>query len=141
MIVFDAEQDLVPAEHRLTHERLASIADAVARRVPNQPQGTIGLSFVDDAEIQRLNRVYRNKDAVTDVLSFASDFGEQTGYLGDVIVSYAQAVRQAADEDVELEITDLVVHGVLHVLGYDHEVAADAAEMFPLQDAIVADVL
>lgn len=141
MIVFDVEQDLVPVEHQLTHSRLASLAGAVVRRVPLEPRGTIGLSFVDDQEIQRLNRVYRDKDKVTDVLSFASDFAEQTGYLGDVIISYAQAVRQAADGDIELEITDLVVHGVLHVLGYDHEEAAEAAVMFPLQDAVVADVL
>lgn len=141
MIVFDIEQDLVPAEHQLSDERLVSVAEAVGRRVPSQPHGTLGLSFVDDAEIQRLNRVYRDKDKVTDVLSFASDFGEQTGYLGDIIISYDQAVRQAADGDIELEITDLIVHGVLHVLGYDHEVPEDAAVMFPLQDSIVAEVL
>lgn len=139
MITFDVEQGVVPAEYQLSPDRLAAIADAVAAREGSE-RGMIGVSFVDDGEIQRLNRLYRGKDAVTDVLSFASDFAEQTGNLGDVIIDFAQAVRQA-DGDVELEITDLLVHGILHVLGYDHEIAADADEMFPLQDAIVAQVL
>ncbi|MCR4311768.1 MAG: rRNA maturation RNase YbeY [Candidatus Uhrbacteria bacterium] len=140
MITFDVEQDLVPAEHRLTDVRLASIAHEVASRVSGADRGTIGVSFVHDDEIQRLNRLYRQKDKVTDVLSFAGDFVDQTGHLGDVIIDFDQAVRQA-DGDIELELTDLLVHGVLHVLGYDHEVPTDAAEMFPLQDAIVARVL
>ena len=140
MITFDVEQDLVPEEHRYAPERLARLAQAVAAHVPNAPRGNVGVSFVDDHEIQRLNRVYRQKDKVTDVLSFASDFAEQTGHLGDVIISYAQAVRQA-DGDIELELTDLLAHGVLHILGYDHEEPQDAAVMFPLQDAIVADIL
>lgn len=141
MITFDLEHDLVPSEHRVSAERLAAIANAVAARVSHANRGTIGVSFVDDGEIRRLNRLYRGKDAVTDVLSFAADFGEQTGQLGDVVIAYDQAVRQAQDGDVELEIADLLVHGILHVLGYDHEVPEDAAVMFPIQDAIVAEIL
>ena len=104
-------------------------------------EGTIGVSFVDDNEIRRLNRLYRQKDAVTDVLSFASDFAEQTRYLGDVVVSFDQAIRQSEAEDIELELVDLIVHGMLHILGYDHEKPDDAAVMFPLQDSLVANVL
>lgn len=139
MITFDIEQDLVPEPFRLSDARLEAIAHAVSQR-EGTDRGTIGVSFVDDPEIQRLNRLYRHKDKVTDVLSFASDFVEQTGHLGDVIIDIAQAERQA-DGDVELELTDLLVHGILHVLGYDHEEPTDAERMFPLQDAIVADVL
>ncbi len=140
MITFDVEHGLVSPEHRLAPARMASIGNAITARVANAARGTIGVSFVDDGEIQRLNRLYRGRDDVTDVLSFASDFGAQTGQLGDVVIDYAQAIRQA-DGDVELEIIDLLVHGVLHVLGYDHELPEDAAIMFPLQDAIVAEVL
>ena len=139
MITFEIEQDLVPKSSRLSGERLAAIAHAVSMR-EGADCGTIGVSFVDDTEIQRLNRLYRNKDKVTDVLSFASDYVEQTGHLGDVIIDFAQAERQA-EGDIELELTDLLVHGILHVLGYDHEEPTDAERMFPLQDAIVADVL
>lgn len=139
MITFDVEQGTVPSEYQLSPSRLAAIANAVGTREGTE-RGMIGVSFVDDGEIQRLNRLYRGKDSITDVLSFASDFAEQTGNLGDVIIDFNQALRQA-DGDVELEITDLLVHGVLHVLGYDHEIATDADKMFPLQDSIVADVL
>lgn len=140
MITLDVTDDLVPAGEALPELKYQRIADAVSAKFPDV-SGVIGVSYVTDGEIQRLNRMYRGKDAVTDVLSFASDYVEHTGTLGDVIISYAQAVRQAENDDVELELVDLIVHGILHVLGHDHEEPADAARMFPLQDSLVASVL
>lgn len=140
MISLDLEESAVPETSRLPQNRYEKIISAFADQFPDI-QGTIGLSYVDDAEIRRLNRLYREKDAVTDVLSFASDFAEQTGALGDVVISFDQAVRQAENGDIELELVDLIVHGMLHVLGFDHEVAEDAARMFPIQDALVAKTL
>lgn len=140
MITLDVTDDLVPAGEALPELKYQQIADAVSAKFPDV-SGVIGVSYVTDGEIQRLNRMYRGKDAVTDVLSFASDYVEHTGTLGDVIISYAQAVRQAENDDVELELVDLIVHGILHVLGHDHEEPADAARMFPLQDSLVASVL
>lgn len=137
MITLNVDDELVPAEARLGN-RYATIAAAVHAALPNAPDGEIAVTYVPDDEIRRLNRMYRQKDAVTDVLSFASGFPEQSHELGDVIVSYDQAVRQAEAGDVELECVDLVVHGILHVLGYDHERPEDADAMFPLQDRIVA---
>jgi probable rRNA maturation factor len=58
-----------------------------------------------------------------------------------VLISYPQAERQAEDGDIELELADLLVHGILHLMGHDHERAEDADKMFPLQDAIVAEIL
>jgi probable rRNA maturation factor len=141
MITFDAEQDAVPKGHQFSSARLKKIAGELDVALGEKVTGVVSLSFVDDAEIRRLNRMYRKKDKVTDVLSFGSPDGDRSGYLGDVIISYPQAVRQAEDGDLELELTDLLVHGILHVLGYDHEEAGDADEMFPLQDKIVAGVL
>lgn len=138
MLTLEVHDALVPDAAKLRPERYARLVDAVNRLVPEVPDGVIAVSYVDDAEIQRLNRMYRGKDAVTDVLSFASGF--PGGELGDVIISFPQAERQA-EGDVELECTDLVAHGILHVLGYDHEQAHDADIMFPLQDAIVAEAL
>lgn len=140
MITLDVTDDLVPVGEALPELKYQQIADAVSAKFPDV-SGVIGVSYVTDSEIQRLNRMYRGKDAVTDVLSFASDYVEHTGTLGDVIISYAQAVRQAENDDVELELVDLIVHGILHVLGHDHEEPADAARMFPLQDSLVASVL
>lgn len=98
---------------------------------------------MSDAAIRRLNRDYRGKDAPTDVLSFSmaeGEFGDVNpgGVLGDVIISVETAARQAAERDAELggvgydtdlELAFLLAHGVLHLLGYDHEDEAEAREM------------
>jgi probable rRNA maturation factor len=104
--------------------------------------------FTDDAQIRELNRVYRGVDAVTDVLAFgeAAEAGnfvtppEAVDYLGDVVVSYPRAVEQAAayDHPAEEELAVLVVHGVLHLLGYDHEALNDGAEMWRVQSNALA---
>jgi len=143
MITLAVDDDLVPVDARLGAERYLAIAAAVNAALPSLMDGVINVAYITDEEIQRLNRMYRSKDAVTDVLSFASGMPEQSGEIGDVLISFAQATRQAetAGGDLELECADLVVHGVLHCLGYDHIDPADAEEMFPLQDAIVAQIL
>lgn len=85
----------------------------------------VSVSIVGDEEITKLNNKYRKEDCKTDVLSF--DINEQqedgTYYLGDVVVNKEQAQRQCKEygNSVEQEISDLVGHGVLHLLGIDHE--------------------
>ncbi len=91
------------------------------------------LRFVSDREMQRLNRTYRARDRPTDVLSFPGDLEDaaqegtavvpQEGHLGDVVVSVPTAARQARSRghDASREIRLLVLHGVLHCLGHDHE--------------------
>jgi len=82
--------------------------------------------FTDSAHLRRLNRRYRGKDTVTDVISFAMTEGADSRYnaneLGDVFISLPRARRQAREYRVpaEEEIRRLAVHGVLHLLGYDH---------------------
>jgi probable rRNA maturation factor len=148
MISLEVSDNLVPASARLGAERYLAIAAAVNAAMPNLIDGVININYIADEEIQRLNRMYRGVDKVTDVLSFASGIPEQSGEVGDVLISYDQAARQAVAAsgaidggDVELECADLVVHGILHCLGYDHELPEDAEEMFPLQDSIVARIL
>lgn len=140
MILFDISDDIVPSDQRLLPKTYDAIANSLRTRFP-EVGGVIGVSYVSDDEIRRLNRVYRKRDAITDVLSFASDFSVQTGMLGDIVIAFDQAVRQSEGGDIELELTDLLVHGTLHILGYDHEDPSDAAIMFPLQDSLVASVL
>lgn len=139
MIKLDINQELVPATYRFSKADILRFESALAG-IPNVVPGTIAIEFVDDNRIQTLNRMYRKKDKVTDVLSFTYDT-EPGSHLGDVVVSYPQAERQAEEGDMRLEISDLVVHGVLHVIGYDHEEAKDAAVMFPLQDSLVAKLV
>jgi probable rRNA maturation factor len=115
----------------------------------------LSLALVSDARIRELNRDYRGKDAPTDVLSFSLLEGEGTlppgvpRALGDVIVSVEAAARQAADRDSELggvgyalmdELCFLIAHGVLHLLGHDHETPEEAAEMEARELALLADL-
>ncbi|GAC1354893.1 MAG: rRNA maturation RNase YbeY [Vulcanimicrobiaceae bacterium] len=105
-----------------------------------EKQSTLSISFVDDAQIRILNRLHRGKDKATDVLSFplAADDQGTTGQtqgverlLGDVVISVETARRQAADYDatLESEIERLLIHGVLHVMGHDHEVEDERRRM------------
>ena len=115
-------------------------AFAVARRARS---GELTVVITDDDEVQALNRDYRGVDASTDVLAFGEvdDEGvfvtapDTLPYLGDVVISYPRAVEQAADyaHPVGDELCILVVHGVLHLLGYDHEIPEDAERMWPVQ--------
>lgn len=113
----------------------------------SQP-GDVTLVITDDSGIQTLNREYRDLDAPTDVLAFSAreEAGafvvapEAGSYWGDVIVSYPRAVAQAAERGhpVEHELDLLVVHGLLHLLGYDHATPEDKSLMWARQDALLA---
>jgi len=78
------------------------------------------VAIVSDARIRALNRQFRKKDTATDVLSFPS---EDRGYLGDVVIASGVAARQAreAGHPLRTEVRVLALHGLLHLLGYDHE--------------------
>lgn len=139
MITFDVSQDLLPKKWRFSRQFFLKAAKAFADALPSA-EGELHLHIVNESEIRRLNRMHRGKDKVTDVLSFPSGDLPIFGELGDVLICFEQAERQA-EGDIPLELCDLLVHGTLHVLGYDHEVPADAEVMFPLQDKIVGDIL
>lgn len=94
----------------------------------------VSVSFVSNKEIRNLNKIYRNKDSVTDVLSFPltsdgkCDTNPETGFvlLGDVVISLETAFKQANiyGHSLEREVGFLTVHSMLHLLGYDHETSA-----------------
>ena len=104
--------------------------------------GDLTLVLTSDEEIRALNRDFLGNDAPTDVLSFpAGETDPDTGrhYLGDVVISLPRATEQAAarGHTVEAEAQLLAVHGVLHLLGYDHAEAADKIRMWAVQAAIL----
>jgi probable rRNA maturation factor len=110
---------------------------------------TLNVHFVDDDEIRALNAEHRGKDTHTDVLSFplhdpnGMRFVLPPGVpanLGDVVVSLPRAEEQAHDfgHSVERELAYLVAHGVLHLLGHDHEVESDRRRMRQLEEAALA---
>lgn len=98
----------------------------------------VSIAFVDDEAMTDLNKKFRRKSKTTDVLTFPADdsYNEPSATgrpLGDIVISVDQARRQAADEKHSLatEVRYLVLHGLLHSLGYDHE--TDAGEMNKLE--------
>lgn len=102
---------------------LESAAESVLRM--EETVGSLTVVITGNKEIRNLNSSYRQVDAATDVLSFpAQETDPETGmpYLGDIIISYPYAKAQAAVEkhSIQNELSLLVVHGMLHLLGYDH---------------------
>jgi len=123
-------------------------ADAVwlLRRL-DLPDGELSIVLCDDAFIRPLNMDYRGKDAATDVLSFAMQEGEdlleEDPVLGDLVISVETAGRQAAEQghDLGAELRVLLVHGLLHLLGYDHEVdEVEAAEMRAAEEKLLGEL-
>ena len=105
----------------------------------------VTIAFIDDDAMTELNQKFRKKSKTTDVLTFPADdsYNEPSATgrpLGDIVISVDQARRQAADEKHSLatEIRYLVLHGVLHALGYDHE--TDKGEMNALEQDVRAGV-
>ncbi len=104
--------------------------------------GDITIVLTDDAQLQQLNRDYLRIDAPTDVLSFpASETDPETGvrYLGDILLSIPRAESQAraAGHPLDAEVQLLVVHGVLHLLGYDHAHTEEKSKMWKAQGEIL----
>jgi probable rRNA maturation factor len=107
----------------------------------------ISIRFTDDEGIRELNRDYRKKDSPTDVLSFPMREGEFAGLnpdlLGDVAISLDTAKRQAEErgENLEEEIRFLLVHGILHLLGFDHEGSASKARVMKAKEREILNLL
>lgn len=125
---------------QLDEKKLYDIADTVLRDFYEDDLPEFSLIFVEPEEIQKMNKTYRGVDAVTDVLSFESD-GEidpETGteYLGDILICARQAEQQAqlSGHAFENEVALLEIHGLLHLLGYDHMNDEDRKEMWDLQN-------
>src|SRR3990172_3661093 len=114
-------------EEYVAPEELERVARA-ALEAEGLPAAELGILITDDATIHDLNRRYADEDKATDVLSFSLREGEEfvspddTERLGEVIISLDTAKRQAeeAGRALEAEVAHLLVHGILHLLGYDH---------------------
>ena len=100
--------------------RAPGLAAWLSSVAPARARGAMTVAIVSDARVRALNRRFRRKDKATDVLSFPS---EERGYLGDVVISSGVAARQAraAGHSLATELRVLALHGLLHLLGYDHE--------------------
>ena len=136
-----------PFAGSLSEERLAAIARRVLE-AEGAPACELSIAVTDDETVRSLNREYAGEDAVTDVLSFSQREGEEfvappegAPPLGDVVIAYPQATRQAAERGraATEEVTRLLVHGVLHLLGYDHAAPEEARRMGEREEALAKD--
>lgn len=110
-------------------ETLASQCHAAAVKIEPDLEGEIALMLCDDATIQGLNAKFRHKDKATNVLSFPS--GDEQGFLGDIALARETCMREAAAGSATLRdhAAHLIIHGMLHLIGYDHETDEEAEVM------------
>jgi probable rRNA maturation factor len=144
--------DMIDETDLLTEEQLEMVETllqhaAEAERVAQDAE--LSVTFVDNEKIKEINRVYRSKDQVTDVISFAmEEQGEgevsivgvdMPPVLGDIIISVPRASEQAEEygHSFTRELGFLAVHGLLHLLGYDHMTEEDEKKMFGKQKEIL----
>lgn len=112
----------------------ASCYDAAAQSEPALRKASAALLLTDDATVQSLNARFRGKDAPTNVLAFPAgqdDVGTQAGFLGDIALARETCLREAEEKGISAadHAAHLIVHGVLHLIGYDHQNDEDAAQM------------
>jgi probable rRNA maturation factor len=132
----------------VNRRKLAALARKALRTERVEAPAELSVLLADDPTVRALNRDYRSTDAPTDVLSFAQSEGESFAsppgavrHVGDVIISMDTAARQARQHRLELqdEVSHLLVHGILHLLGYDHEQPDEAQVMRAREDAILGE--
>ena len=125
---------------RLSGPDVSGLGPWLSRAAPSGTCGRVTIALVTDAVMRRLNRQYRGADKATDVLSFPADASPNTRkgqrFLGDLAIARGVAARQARAQghSARVEIRVLALHGLLHLLGYDHEV--DAGEMAHLEERL-----
>jgi probable rRNA maturation factor len=129
---------------RVPSRPLTAFAKRLATLAPKTEANELSIVLAGDATVRGLNRRFRGKDATTDVLSFPCQdalLPDGTRPLGEIVISVAQAARQAGASKHSLarELRVLVIHGYLHLLGYDHEV--DDGTMMRLQSRLVRALL
>ena len=122
----------------LSYEFFTLVAESVFNELDmSSNEYEISLLITDDETIRKYYKEYRNKDRATDVLSFPM---EDDIILGDVAISFETAKRQSEEAEINIdrEVAFLFIHGLLHLLGYDHETSQeDEEEMFALQEKIL----
>lgn len=126
----------------LNNEKITAIFQTIWEKIPLTQKGTLNIVFVRDEEIQQLNKTYREKDAVTDVLSFHyfEDFSKlkSQDIAGELIFCESKILTQWVEYGLgsEKEFYKLLIHSILHILWYDHESDEDYEVMQPIEEDI-----
>jgi probable rRNA maturation factor len=144
-------------DEELQPDELAELAGFVVEHAANAEVSELSISFVNIAAITELNAEYRDQPQPTDVLSFECDFGEggaggvdgeegqwpqdgdQPRLLGDIVICPEVAREHAVRDDVTFteELWILIIHGILHLFGYNHEDGVKASEMEDMEDRLI----
>lgn len=136
MITCELNQTRLKGGQRLPKKRLQEVLAACTQVLHVKKEVPLSIGFISKKQIRALNKAWRQKDCVTDVLSF--ELNEEF-LKGEVLLNYEQAKRQALalKHSTRDEVCFLIVHGVLHLFGHDHEKKQDAQRMFVLQTEIL----
>ena len=135
------DQDWVA--ERSEPELLTIIETALGAAASHARAGRVDLLLTSDAEMQVLNRTWRDRDKPTDVLSFPSDDDAfETGFLGDIALGYGVMTADATSmsKSFNAHFSHLLIHGYLHLLGFDHQEPGEAEEMETLETKILAEL-
>jgi probable rRNA maturation factor len=129
----------------LEPNRIKFAASQAMQMAGAPPDSELTIVLTDDEELHRLNQQFLEIDAATDVLSFPADFIDPDShhpYLGDILVSVERAHQQAElqGHSARQELLLLIVHGILHLLGYDHAEEVERERMWSLQDQILSQL-
>ncbi|MFW5972109.1 MAG: rRNA maturation RNase YbeY [Bacillota bacterium] len=135
-IEINNQQELIDVDQEL-YDFFQLLADRTAS-IEGYNKGEISFALVDNSTIRELNKKYRDKDTATDVLSFRMD----EDIWGDIIISTERTISQADEygHSVKRELGYLVVHGILHLLGYDHKTVGEKKEMRKKEERVLNEI-
>ncbi len=134
-----------PFQEKISEQVLCIAAETALQISGINDSPSLSIRITDDAEMQDLNLRFRSINKTTDVLSFGGEFTDpdlESRYLGDVVISYPRAEDQANNRGhtTAEELQLLVIHGVLHLLGYDHGMDIEKKKMWSLQGKILEKI-
>lgn len=143
----------VEPHYALKRKKLRAFIEMALAKLKIKGKTQLSLSIIGNRKMRALNKKYRDVDATTNVLSFSQNenikeelksLKKEKQYLdlGDIVISYPKALEEAAAENVLVEdrVNFLVLHGLLHLLGYDHEKPTESAAMETLEDQILSSI-
>lgn len=137
IIIADRAWSKVPRLHALARAAARQALDHASASEPCE----VAIRFASDAEVAELNKRWRGKNRATNVLSFPTPIQSRpTGQLGDIVLAFGVVAAEARDQgkSVEAHTAHLIVHGVLHLLGFDHRAKNEANQMEKAEIAILA---
>ena len=141
----NTEYDIIDNYGYKDYDYLNEVLDYTIKKL-NINNSYFSIIFIDDEEMRNMNKTYRGIDRTTDVLSFALNDNKRIdtpiNTLGDIFISIPKMISQSKDYEhsKKRELSFLTVHGLLHLLGYDHMVESDEKVMFGLQDEILSEL-